>query len=192
MPIDIRIQIDLSSHQKRVIRSAVVAGAVIGALGLGVAIAMPKNKFNPGDPLSSQKMNENFIDLDARLASLEKLRIGTIKATAGPSTGLITAPGGLTGLPAARAICQTALNNSPTAHMCDASEMVRSMQLGIPIPGGVQTAWIASGARGDFTNDVRDCQGYTNGSGTTGGATWAGLFPDQATCSLFFPIACCD
>ena len=77
MPIDIRIQIDLSPRQKRVIRSAVVAGAVIGALGLGVAIAAPKYKFSPNDPLSSPKMNANFDDLDGRLGAVEATRIVT-------------------------------------------------------------------------------------------------------------------
>ena len=70
MPIDIRIQIDLSPRQKRVIRSAVVAGAMIGALGLGVAIAAPV-KFSPTETLSSQKMNANFNDLDMRVGTLE-------------------------------------------------------------------------------------------------------------------------
>lgn len=191
MPIDIRIQIDLSPRQKRVIRAAVVAGAVIGALGLGVAIAAPKNIFKPTEVLSSQKMNDNFTDLDTRLASLEKLRIGTLKGTAGPTTGSITAPGNLVGYQAARALCQTALNNSPTAHMCDASEMVRSAQLGIPNPGGVSNMWFASGIYSHPADEIIvDCSGYT----TTGasGRVWTGVTGSSYGCVASWPIACCD
>jgi hypothetical protein len=37
------IDLELSSAQKRIIRAAVVLGAVAGALGVGVAIAAPKS-----------------------------------------------------------------------------------------------------------------------------------------------------
>lgn len=74
MAIDIRIQIDLSARQKRIIRGAVVAGSVIGALGIGVAIAMPKHTFTSGTPIKATEMNDNFVDLDTRLGAVEATR----------------------------------------------------------------------------------------------------------------------
>jgi hypothetical protein len=40
-----------------------VCGAVIGALGLGVAVAAPNYTFVEGQKLSSAQMTENFADL---------------------------------------------------------------------------------------------------------------------------------
>ncbi|MEP7125836.1 MAG: hypothetical protein ABJE95_33200 [Byssovorax sp.] len=76
MPINIRVQIDLSPRQKRIIRTAVVAGAVIGAFGVGVAVAAPK-KFMSGQPIVAADMNANFGELDTRLGVVEATRTMT-------------------------------------------------------------------------------------------------------------------
>jgi hypothetical protein len=69
MTIDIHI--DLSPRQKRLVRGAFIAGAMIGTLGIGVAAAAPKHTFVSGTKVSAADMNENFADLDARLAKVE-------------------------------------------------------------------------------------------------------------------------
>jgi microcystin-dependent protein len=97
MPIDVRIHIDLSPRQKRLVRTAVVAGAVIGALGLGVAVATPPHTFVPDTVISAAEMNDNFIDLDSRLTVLEGERVppGTIIAYGGaePPAGWLPCDG---------------------------------------------------------------------------------------------------
>lgn len=75
MPIDIRIQIDLTARQKHVIRNAVVSGVVLASVGLGVVIAAPKHTFIAGTAISASKMNENFVDLDSRLTELDNSSI---------------------------------------------------------------------------------------------------------------------
>jgi len=69
MTIDIHI--DLSPRQKRLVRGAFIVSAMIGTLGVGVAAAAPKHTFVSGAKVSAADMNENFADLDARLAKLE-------------------------------------------------------------------------------------------------------------------------
>jgi microcystin-dependent protein len=88
MPINVQISIDLGPRQKRVLRAALVAGGVIGALGLGVVVAAPKHTFTSGTTISSSHMNENFADLDTRLTAVEAAGVptGTIAAFAGDAS----------------------------------------------------------------------------------------------------------
>jgi hypothetical protein len=206
MPNDHRIQLDLSSRQKRVIRSAVVAGAVIGALGLGVAIAAPKNTFKANDPLSSQKMNENFDDLDARIGAVETKPVitkgGKQYSTFATFCGMTSATydgktvGGYAG---AKSKCEAASScgNSPSAHMCTAEEMVRSVQLSVPVT--TADGWYATGVRAWGGNNLAandDCEGWvynTDGYGADwGGGALPGSRPNHSGCANLLPIRCCD
>jgi hypothetical protein len=92
------IDLELSSAQKRVVRTAVVVGAVIASLGLGVAVAMPKHTFTPSTPVRASDMNDNFNDLDTRAAALEaqrtvRARISASGAAISQSAGIANAPG---------------------------------------------------------------------------------------------------
>jgi hypothetical protein len=84
MPINVQISIDLGPRQKRMLRAALVAGGVIGALGLGVAIAAPAHTFTARTPISASQMNDNFVDLDARLTGIVPAG-GTALATSAAS-----------------------------------------------------------------------------------------------------------
>jgi len=94
MPVNIHISIDFSPRQKRIVRAALVAGAVIGALGIGIVVAAPKHTFAAGTPISASEMNENFSDLDSRLsavadtASMAGIPVGSILPYAGDPTAL--------------------------------------------------------------------------------------------------------
>lgn len=96
MPINVQLSVDLGPRQKRVLRAALVAGGVIGALGLGIAVAAPRHTFTAGATISASQMNENFVDLDARLTALEtaaaarNFRVGAAITTAAPI--IITGP----------------------------------------------------------------------------------------------------
>jgi hypothetical protein len=82
--IDIRIRLDLSEMQKRMIRWAVVGGAVIGALGLGIAVAGgPLHSWNPNDTLTAADLNGNFSNLQAEISNV----VSTLQAPDGGSPG---------------------------------------------------------------------------------------------------------
>jgi len=89
MPVNIQISIDFSPRQKRIVRTALVVGAVIGALGIGIVVAAPKHTFAAGTSISASEMNENFFDLDSRLsavtdtASMASIPVGSVLPYAG-------------------------------------------------------------------------------------------------------------
>jgi hypothetical protein len=68
----VRIEFELSPRVKRALRIAAPIAVVL--LG-GVALAGVPHTFNNGDPLSAQAMNDNFANLDSRLAKVESLSV---------------------------------------------------------------------------------------------------------------------
>lgn len=52
-------------------RRIVASCVVLATLGVGVALAAPKHKFESGKALSSFELNENFAEVDARLTAVE-------------------------------------------------------------------------------------------------------------------------
>jgi len=68
----VRIEFELSPRAKRVLHLAAPLGVLL--LG-GIALAGVPHTFNNGDPLSAQGMNDNFTNLDARLAKIEALSL---------------------------------------------------------------------------------------------------------------------
>ena len=74
------IDLNLSPRQKAVLRWSVVGATAVSALGLAVANAAPKHSFAPGGTVLASEMNDNFNDLDARLAALEG-RSGKVSAS---------------------------------------------------------------------------------------------------------------
>src|SRR5271166_5764383 len=68
MAIDIQIHIDLNERQKRIMRAAVVVGTVIGALGIGIAVAAPLQTtwIATGQPVSASSLLSNMNELNRR------------------------------------------------------------------------------------------------------------------------------
>lgn len=145
-----KITIDLafSPRQKRVIRSALVAGSVIGALGLGVVIAAPKNTFTAGTAISASQMNENFVELDTRVASAEQ-RIAALEGRAPSVTSTSLAGPATLSTSTLSASCTTSKKHllvlaTGTAQLVSGSTYV---QVALSV-GGVQVASTYSQAAG--------------------------------------------
>jgi hypothetical protein len=205
MGIDIKIHIDLTPRQKKVVRAAVVAGAVIAALGLGIAIAAPisstwsvdgltlKGADLKGalDGLQSQISSGRFVvTLGIKPYSLGATKYVAVTLTGGggpngDGTYNGTQVGGYTG---AKAICETAAS-SASAHMCSSDELLHSAQAGIFIPSG----WYSYAARTTYSTlgQIRDCGSWTLSNGQEYGLVWA--TPLQIdTCDHAQAILCCD
>jgi hypothetical protein len=184
MPIDIRINIDLSMRQKRAMRAAVVAGVVIGSLGVGVALAMPPNSFKTGDKVSSKLINENFTNLDSRIAPLEAKVCGSTA----PVTGAI-GTSAVNGYKVAADLCAAVSGCGATAHMCTGAEITRDMSTGRI--NGAGYGWISSGAIfGATPGQGGDCAGYTVATNQLGIAFNA-LNAVAPACSTSIPVICC-
>lgn len=195
MAINIEVRIDLTPKQKKVIRAAVVSGSVIGALGVGIALAAP-HQWKANDPLAAADLNGlNVITYTTDGGATSSYSVGATKfcgATPVPTAGDIVYSG-THGYRAAKKQCEsvTSCGNSATAHMCTAEEMVRSSQLGIPTAYG----WIASGVA--INGTTLDCVGWSNGTVGQAGAAWdnnfgAGGTPNILSCNATTSILCCD
>jgi hypothetical protein len=157
--------------------------------------------FTTGDVLSSKAVNANFDDLDKRIGAGRF--VTTNDAGVSYSTGLTVycgataavngaiTSGAKTGYAAAKAQCESVPGCSPSAHMCETSEVVRSAQLGVSIAPG----WISTGvnnAAQSGISPVGDCLGWTIGDGTQQAVTWASTFPGWTPCNMPNKIVCCD
>ena len=203
------VDLELSSQQKALVRRAFVAGAVIAALGVGIALAAPK-QFKPGDPLSSADMNANFADLDTRVAALEKRpvlkRFGrsySLDAVycnkTAPTAGAFSS-GGQLAYGAAKVQCESVCA-SPTAHMCEAHEMVRTLEMAQGTDASASAlppeGWYSSGllyVTPGATTAV-DCLGWSSSGGANVGPVWNANTtsnPSYGNCNNPFPILCCD
>ncbi len=193
MAIDIKINLDLSPRQKKIVRAAVVAGAVIGALGIGIAIAAPV-QWTASETLTQAKMNAITVVTNGSVS----YSVGATKyCGTGPTntTGAISYDGA-TGYAGAKAMCQasTGCGSSPTAHMCSSEEIARSLQLGInPAPGSWYATAIASITPYTGIPPMVDCQGFTNSTTSQYGVIWGGSgAPGSDTCNASLPVLCCD
>jgi hypothetical protein len=196
MGIHIDVRIDLTPKQKKLIRAAVVTGSMIGALGVGLAVAAP-HQWKSSDPLAAGDLNGlNVVSYTTDAGITTSYSVGATKycgLTPVTTTGAIvyaTVPG----YPGAKKACENvaACGSSKTAHMCTAEEMVRSTQLGILTPN--VNGWISSGVVGG--NTTTDCFGWTNGTISWAGAAWitgaSGPVANAVSCNSPSPILCCD
>lgn len=105
------------------------------------------------------------------------------------------------GYQAAKHACEAALG-SKTARMCTNLDMVRSVQLGIPLPA--QDWWIATGTYAEDRNGsdkrtkISDCEGWRTSQDQDSQFKYAGQAwrwsgaPVGQACNVTLPIACCD
>jgi hypothetical protein len=178
------------------LRKAIAYGApIVGILVVGgIALATP-HQWKSGDPLKSTDLN-----------GLNRATNGTVSSSVGATlfcgvsaaktTGAFSI-NGLTGYPAAKALCaaSTGCSSSPTAHMCDAAELSRSAQLGVAIP----TGWYTSGVvvpQASPNPLINDCDGWISAASTFAGATWVaggtGTLPSADVCANPYSVLCCD
>lgn len=111
----------------------------------------------------------------------------SLGATYCGQTATSYAGGSVGGYASAKALCQAACAGSASAHLCTADELVRSVSLGIAVPG---TAWYAGGMGNADSPIVDDCGGFTDTA--TKGHTWAQNKPSYFFCTTQYPLNCCD
>lgn len=119
------------------------------------------------------------------------------------TSGSFTAQGGaLIGVRAAKSLCEQACT-SPTAHMCETREAMRSYELGGDPPGG----WV----KGNWgvvyqASQSTDCQGWTTGTSPIGSWNYLGTYYcppggicggpsgwiSNDYCGNSHPMLCCD
>jgi hypothetical protein len=210
MGIDIKINIDLSPRQKKVVRAAVVTGAVIGALGIGIAIAAPIDTtwVVTGAPLTAVQLKGSLDGLQAQVTALQAFQMqatangsyslgATYCGATAATEGAFSGPGSLTGYASAKAQCQGVSGCSPAAgHMCTNEEIVRSMQVGVAVGA---SGWISTGTAAQYTSTgrVMDCESWRGVSSTVDlGALWSpgsiGPQPNFDWCNNPHAILCCD
>ena len=124
----------------------------------------------------------------------------TVGATTTPAISLYcgetaSVTGSLGGWPGVRAMCQSACNNSATAHMCDEAATTRSLQFN-KFTASSQ-AWVADpGWETDVNNGaivLQACQGWTSSSGAIRGSIMlTNGRPSNQICSSNAVVACCD
>lgn len=111
---------------------------------------------------------------------------GATAATKGAFFG----PAGLRGYAAARARCAGIAGcDQNTVHMCTADDLIRTTQLGTPIPDG----WYSTGTFGLRIGDTDDCGGWVHDNhdgAVESGPRWLGK-PTASACSEARPILCC-
>jgi hypothetical protein len=186
-----RIVIDLGQRGKR---NVVLTGAfaLLAAMALDADASI--TTFNAGDPLSSATMNANFADLNGRVTQLQTGRVVvtingksySVGATVYKKvTGSTYNGQQINGYSGAKSLCETAVG-SPSAHMCSAEEVQRSLQAGLALQSGwYETATYAYAN----TVDIWDCGGWT---GTTLDAAWWNGHPSIDACTTLHPLLCCD
>jgi hypothetical protein len=198
------VELDLSSRQKKIVRAAVVTGAVIGALGIGVAIAAPIDTtwITGGAQVSATSLKTDLDGLQTQITAGRFVgTIGGQQYSVGATAYVgVTATfnglqvGGYTG---AKQKCQAAFMAS--SHMCTTEELARSAQTGVAMPAN--PGWYSASTRdgtGVGSAITNDCFGWSD---STAGGNNNGAIAYQAgstvafslgTCDQTNPILCCD
>lgn len=205
MSIHVDVRLNLSERQKRIVRAAVVSGAVLASLGIGLAVAAPIDTtwVVSGQPIPASSLKGNLDGLQQQITKPVLSKNGKQYSLAATYCGK-TAPtnGQITNRYAgAKALCEAvpACGNSASAHMCTNEEMIRSTQLGLAIdPGWYSVAehstWFGcSNYQCASSQNVTDCDGWSVTYGDYYGMVWqAGGYPRQVACNNSQPILCCD
>ena len=197
MKLNLTIDLEVPEWVKKTLRIVVPVAAVAVA---GAVIAAPK-QWTPGEPLKSLDLN-----------GLSVLTNGTTRFSVGPTLYCGTSPSpttgaitfnGKNGYAGAKAMCEASAGcgMSPTAHMCDASEIQRSMQVGL---SNIPTGWYSSAFYSYYpgtTASSLDCFGWGSATNQYQGPVWSSTpepgqgtqpWPDIGGCNTMNPVLCCD
>lgn len=206
MPIHIDLRLDLSKTQKGIVRAAVVTGAVLASLGIGLAVAAPIDTtwIAANQPIPAASLKANLDGLQQQVSKPVLARNGkqySLNATycgkTAPTNGQVT-----NGYAGAKSLCETvaACGNSLSAHMCTNEEIGRSAQIGIPI----DTGWYSSAAFSFYPacssgtcgsgQSTSDCNGWSSNNAAEYALTWqtGGRVLFYVSCNNTQPILCCD
>jgi hypothetical protein len=201
MGIDIKVHIELTSAQKRIIRAGVVTGSVIAAVGLGLAIAAP-HQWASNDPLKATDLNGLNVVTYTSDGGTSSFSVGATKYCGqSPTTSTGTASyGGQVGYAAMKKLCEVATGCSSTAHMCSGDELARSVAIGDNPPLNSAGGWYESGASspGGQSPIIGDCQGWMLTNSNFQGAVWVNNpgnsqnGPSSGGCNTSNYVFCCD
>jgi hypothetical protein len=146
-----------------------------------VSSALPAlpHTFTAGEPIVAAEINENFDHLQRGIEAVESR--GAFCGTTAETAGRISAPNGLVGYPAARALCESACS-SATAHMCTSHELALLAQ-----------EWTLP--QGWYSTGEGDCHGWTESGSAVlvaYGLSWTGVHDWTSVCTDNLPVLCCD
>ena len=197
MHVRLHIDFEVSPRVKRVLKFGVPIAILLAG---SVVFASVPNTFKDGDSLAAQTMNDNFTALDTRIANLETLSAketndggfapnasycgASASTTKGDMSGLSVTGSGYV---KARTQCQLTCS-SPSAHFCDAHEIIHSAEIGASLP----TGWYASGLQHGIASVFNDCKGWTDGTNANVGAVWAVTSAAGNNCDATWPVLCCN
>jgi hypothetical protein len=204
------VDLEISQQAKwRVLRIAAPALLLLSA-GVAYAASNAVHSWKTGDQLNAADLNSSFAAVSVVSSGANSITVNGVFCGSTPATtGVFVDPtpgGNAVGYRAGKLQCErvAACSGSPaTAHICDASEMVRSLQLGV-LSQSIPIYWYASGtynynvAQGSADSN---CKGYQNGTSdvlgsiyiSSGGIAGSPAYgqPYFATCDYMEPIACC-
>lgn len=202
MGIEIKIDVELSPLQKRVVRCAVISGVVVAALGIGLAVAAP-HQWTTNDALKATDLNSlNVIanDAGARQSVGATSICGITSPTQGDLSGLTNGVG--ISYAKARSACAVPVAGcSTTAHMCSAEEVLHSASLAQFSGLTVGTYYWYSTMRWQAGSLADDCAGWTTNANTpryasalfvTTGNSQTLVQPSGISCDTSLSVLCCD
>ena len=185
-----RLQFDIELPIRPWVRRGTQVGIVVLALGASaIALGVP-NEFVANTPVTAKGINDNFKNLETRLAKLETVATGSYCGATAQVSPALSATNGYS---AASTSCKAVSSCSATsAHICRGDEMIRyATAAGANTPEG----WIATGGSAVYSvnSASSDCVGFTNAAATNYGTTWAASYPQGRSCNAtVFPLLCCN
>jgi len=179
---DIRIEILVD---RVVLRRALVIGGAVGLVAGAMGLGHVKRAAASTEPQATAAAK-----LENRVKALEDQV--TLKGTYSANATLCGASaassqGNLGGYAGAKAICSSACG-TPTAHMCQIDELVRSRAVGKALTPG----WYATGTVDYFGSSLIDCVGYTDASAPLGPSFSIQFGFSYSSCNVSQPVLCCD
>lgn len=157
---------------------------------IGVSVVRPRTRLNAVPfAVEADRTLRHTVTRDGGTISVG----GVFCGLAGPTSGTITAPGGLTGYRAAKVLCEAAPGCTRTAHMCTTDEVIRTTALGVSLP---ESGFYARGAMALHSQAqaiwTNDCNGYTDAVNSVA-SVWSPVgFAGNADCASMAKILCCD
>jgi hypothetical protein len=158
-------------------------------LVIGQASPMPRTQI--GAVPYAVEAARTVVDVNSKLYSVGATYCGSAPVTINTTSLVSLVPGAANGYAAGKSLCETACS-SPSAHMCSADDLIRSLALGVAVPSGGLGSYIATGTYAPVSpGSVNDCGGWMVGyQGTVWGGNSGGL--SSAYCFTGQPLLCCD
>lgn len=203
MGIDIQIKLKFTPMQSRLLRGAIIGGAVIGSVGLGLAVAQP-HQWQANQTLQAVDLNSLNV-LDGGAGGTYSVGATRFCGITAPTQGDLSGVSGVgTGYVHAKHACEAvaACGNSLTAHMCTGDEVSRGLQLHAFASLTSAHYWYSHpvAVPNGGTTYMDECKGWTSNVGGTSADVAQTIFidssgngqPNNEACDKTVAILCCD